>query len=86
MDYVATHSDKEIASVIKPQFPETDLDTITTIVGRYHAQDTWNTDLIFSEDSFDLLQNILIDAGELDEYVPYEKLVNNTFSSEVAGK
>lgn len=83
MDYVATHSPDEIAAVIKPQFPETELETITTIVTRYQAQDTWKKDLVFTEDSFMLLQNILMEAGELENYVPYEDLVNNTFSEQV---
>lgn len=80
MDYTVSHSPEEIARVIKPQFPETELDTITTIVSRYAAQDTWKSDLIFSEDSFLLLENILMEAGELPEYVPYESLVNNSFA------
>lgn len=83
MDYVSSHSADEIASVIKPQFPETELDTITTIVTRYQTQDTWKEDLVFTEDSFLLLQNILMEAGELESYVPYEDLVNNTFSEQV---
>lgn len=83
MDYVASHSAKEIASVIKPQFPETELDTITTIVTRYQAQDTWKKDLVFTEDSFTLLQNILMEAGELENYVPYKDLVTNTFAEQV---
>ena len=34
MDYVQKHTPEEIARVIEPQFPETDLDTITAIVKR----------------------------------------------------
>ena len=45
---------------------------------------TKNTDLIFSEDSFMLLENILMEAGELDDYVPYQDLVDTKFASEVA--
>jgi len=30
---------KEIAKVIQPQFKETDLDTLTIIVKRYHDQE-----------------------------------------------
>lgn len=82
MDYVASHSAEEIAAVIKPQFPETDSATIATIVSRYKNQDTWKTDLVFSEESFKLLQNILMEAGELDNYVPYADLVDNTFSTQ----
>ena len=42
MDYVQNHSPEEIAQMISPQFPETDMDTLTTIVNRYYEQDTWN--------------------------------------------
>ena len=41
MDYVNSHTPEEVATVIQEQFPETDLETITTIVTRYALQDTW---------------------------------------------
>lgn len=82
MDYVDTHTPEEIAKVITPQFAETDLDTLTRIVERYYAQDTWKNDLIFEEESFDLLQNILTEFEMLEEKVPYEKLVNTEFAKE----
>ncbi|MCM1262089.1 MAG: ABC transporter substrate-binding protein [Butyrivibrio sp.] len=84
MVYVQNHSASEIASVIKPQFEETDLDTITTIVERYAAQDTWKSDLIFEESSFTLLQNILEEAGELENRVPYADLVDTAFAEKAA--
>lgn len=84
MDYVQSHSAAEIAKVISPQFAETDLDTLTTIVDRYASQDTWKSNLIFEEDSFTLLQNILEEAGELDERVPYADLVDTTFAQKAA--
>lgn len=84
MDYVQTHTPAEIAKVIAPQFEETDLETITTIVQRYAEQDTWKSDLIFEEDSFTLLQNILEEAGELDERVPYADLVDTTYAKKAA--
>lgn len=84
MDYVQSHTPEEIAQVIAPQFAETDLETLTTIVERYHKQDTWKADLIFEEDSFDLLQNILEEFKVLEERVPYENLVNTQFAKEAA--
>ena len=80
MDFVAEHSPAEIAAAIQPQFPETDLETLTTIVTRYYDQDTWKQDLIFSEDAFTLLQDILEEGGELSSRVPYEDLVNTEFA------
>ena len=84
MDYVQTHTPEEIASIIAPQFKETDQDTITTIVTRYYDQDTWKDNLIFEEDSFDLLQDILENAGELTERAPYEDLVTTEFAKKAA--
>ena len=85
MDYVNTHTSAEIADVIAPQFAETDKETLTKIVDRYHAQDTWKTDLIFAEDSFDLLENILIEFDVLEKKVPYSDLVNTDFAKKAAG-
>ena len=80
MDYVQKHTPEEIAKVIAPQFKETDLATITTIVKRYYDQDTWKADLLFSEESFDLLQDILETAGELSKRAPYTDLVTTEFA------
>ena len=78
------HTPEEIAAIIAPQFKETDQDTITTIVTRYYDQDTWKEDLIFEEESFELLQDILEDAGELAKRAPYEKLVTTEFAEKAA--
>lgn len=84
MDYVSTHSPEEIATVIAPQFPETDLATVTAIVTRYYQQDTWKDNLIFNEESFQLLQDILQDAGELSRRTEYTDLVTTSFAQKAA--
>lgn len=80
MDYVNSHTPAEIAEVIAPQFEETDVETITMIVERYASQDTWKDNLIFEEDSFLLLENILDEAGELESFAPYEQLVDTSYA------
>ena len=84
MDFVQSHTPEEIAEIIEPQFPETDLDTITAIVKRYYDQDTWKENLIFEKESFELLQDILEDAGELSRRMPYEKLVTVEYAEKAA--
>ena len=86
MEYVQKHTPEEIAKVIAPQFAETDLGTVTTIVKRYYDQDTWKSNLIFEKESFELLEDILEDAGELKERVPYEKLVTTEYAAKAAEK
>ena len=71
LDYVNTHSAEEIAETIKPQFKETD---------------TWKGNTVFEKESFELLENILEEAGELDTRVPYEDLVKTEFAKAAAEK
>lgn len=80
MEYVNSHSSEDIAKVIAPQFPDTDADTIAVIVERYKSQDTWKNDLVFSKESFTLLQDILYEAGVIKEYAPYSDLVDTGFA------
>ncbi|MCD7751264.1 MAG: ABC transporter substrate-binding protein [Lachnospiraceae bacterium] len=84
LDYVNSHTAQEIAAVIAPQFTETEEENLVLIVERYAAQDTWPETLIFSQESFELLEQILIEAGELQETVSYEALVDTTFAEKAA--
>ena len=84
MDYVQSHSPEEIADVIAPQFAETDKQALVTIVARYYDQDTWKENLIFEEESFELLQDILEDAKELTKRAPYQDLVTTEFAEKAA--
>lgn len=84
MDYVNAHTPEEIAESIQAQFPENDLETISKIVKRYADQDTWKENLIFEEASFDLLQDILESADELDTRAPYSDLVITTYAENAA--
>ncbi len=75
MAYVASHSSEDIAEIIAPQFDDIDVDKIAIIIERYKSQDTWKTDPTFEKEAFELLKDILKEAGELDVDVPYEDLV-----------
>ena len=82
MNYVNSHTAEEIAKTIQPQFSDTPLENITKIVKRYQDQDTWKENLIFERSSFELLENILEEAGELQTRVPYENLVTTEFAEQ----
>lgn len=80
MDYVQSHTPEEIAKAISGQFKETDEKTLVLLVKRYYEQETWRDNLIFEEESLNLLQDILELAGELDNRVPYENIVTTEFA------
>ena len=81
--WVDTHTAEEVAEVILPQFSESNLETLTTIIDRYKSQDTWKTDPLFSEDGFTLMQDIMDQGGELSARVPFDDLVTNVFAEKV---
>ncbi len=80
MQYVKEHTSEEIAAVIAPQFQDTDLATITSIVDRYQKQDTWKTDVIFTDTAYELLLDILEESGQLSSRPEYEKLIDTQFA------
>ena len=79
-EWVRTHSSMEIAEVIQDFFPDTDLKTLESAIQSYKNIDAWCENPILKEESFDRLQDVMIEAGELKEKAPYEKIINNDFS------
>ncbi len=75
LDYVQNHTDEKVAKAIINQFPDTSLEDITKVVKRYRDIDAWPETTEFSEDSFNHLQDIMLDYGAIDEKVPYEELI-----------
>lgn len=78
--WVKEHTPEQIAQVILPQFPDTDIETLTTIIERYKQQDTWKENTLFDEDSFTLIQDIMEQGGELSARIPYKDMIVTEFS------
>ena len=77
--YVQTHTSEEIAKLISGFFPDTDLSLLANSIESYRQIDAWNTTPYMSEEDFNLLQDIIYDAGELEKYAPYSEVVNNFY-------
>lgn len=75
LDFVHNSSDKEVAEAILSQFPDTSLNDLEKVVARYRKIDAWPKTTKFSEESFDHLQDIMIDNSVLNSKVSYDKLI-----------
>ena len=75
LDFVHNSDSKTIAESIISFFPDTNIDDLTKVIERYKSIDVWPTTTEFKETSFNHLQDIMINAGELDEKVPYKELI-----------
>ena len=84
-EFLANHTDKEVAEAIVKQFPSTTITSLEASVKNYRKIDAWRTDMRATESSFDRLQSVMINAGELDAKVDFNSLVDNSFVKEIFG-
>ena len=61
------HTSKEIAEVITNFFPGTDIEMLTAAIQSYKDIDAWNDTPVLKEESFNLLQDVMTSAGELQK-------------------
>jgi len=78
--WVASHTDEEVADAVAEFFPDTERSLLVQSVKSYRSIDAWNTDPVMSEESFNRLQSVMTEAGELKQIADYGKVVNNTFA------
>lgn len=84
--WVQNHSAREVAEAIAYAFVDTDLDVLEQVIKRYKDIDAWYYTPKMSEEAFERLQDVIIEAGELSVRVPFDELVNNTFANEAVNK
>lgn len=84
--WVKEHSSREIAEKIQSFFPDTDIELLSNVLQSYIDIDAWNSDPILKQESFDRLQTVMEEAGELSKKAPYEIIVNNHFAEETMKK
>ena len=75
LDLIHEKSSDEITTAIMNQFPDTSYNDLKTAVESYLDNDTWPKTTEFTKESFDHLQDIVIEAGFLDKKVSYNDLI-----------
>lgn len=75
LDFIHEKSSDEITTAIMNQFPDTSYNDLKTAVESYLDNDTWPKTTEFTKESFDHLQDIVIEAGFLDKKVSYNDLI-----------
>ena len=78
--WVQTHTAAEIAAAVQDSFPDTDLALLEKAVESYRSIDAWNDTPVMTEESFNRLQSVMTEAGELTKIADYGQVVNNTYA------
>ena len=86
MMWIESHTDEEVAQVMLPQFPDTDLAVLTAVTARHRAIDAWNTGLTMEQASLERLETVMTQAGELEkaQWVDFGALVDNSWAAAAA--
>lgn len=82
LKYVEETDNKTLAKELVDYFPDMKVSELEKMVERYKSINAWKKTTYFSEKEFDHMEDILIEANELDEKVPFKDLVDNSFNHE----
>ena len=79
INYTMNNDSTIVAEDIIAQFPDTDVSDLALMIDRYKEYDCWLESPFISEEIFTNLEDFLIDFELLEQYVPYNDLVNNFY-------
>lgn len=79
LEYVQKEDAETIANHIIDYFPDTALNDLITIVEEYKEGDAWKSNITINEEEWNHIQDIIIEAGELNAYAPYNDLIYSKY-------
>ena len=79
LKYVYSHDSNDIAKIMLDYFPDTTLSDMEMIVDRYKSGEAWKHNITINEEEWLHIQEIIESASELEEYVPYDKLIYSKY-------
>lgn len=80
LDYTHSHNSDELADIILEYFPDISKNDLVKIIERYKSIDSWFDTTYITEQNFNHIQEIAENAGQLETWAPYDKIVDNSFS------
>ena len=79
LEYVNSHSAKEIAEIVVKYFPDTSLSDMETIINRYKTGEAWKKNVTINEEEWNHIQEIIEASGELQNKVNYNVLIYDKY-------
>lgn len=78
-----SHDNNTVAELLLPYFEGSDKATIASALGNYRANDTWMAHPSMTEDSFNRMQDIMQNAGELTARIEFSKVIDNSIADKI---
>ncbi|MBQ9513502.1 MAG: ABC transporter substrate-binding protein [Clostridia bacterium] len=84
-DFINGNSEHAVAEAIIKQFPSTTINSVETSIKSYKKINAWRPNFQMTPESFDRLQNIMINANELSTKIDFNSVVDNSLAKEIFG-
>ena len=81
--FVKKASDEEVAKAIVSFFPDTTEESLVMVAKSYRAIDAWMDTPVMKEEAFNRLQDIIIQAGVLEDKVDFADVVDTSYAQKV---
>lgn len=78
--WVKNHSPEEIAKSIQSFFPDSDEQTLASVIKRYKDIDAWCGSPTMTPEALTLLQDVIETAGQLDKRVEFDSIFYSRFA------
>ena len=81
--YINETPSATVAPYLSAYFEGVTVNSLAASIERYRKIDAWRTELSMTEDSFERLQDIIENAGELTRRAELDELVDNSYAKKV---
>lgn len=86
MNFVNESTAEEVAKVLAPSFDGTDIATLANAIQAYKDIGAYSVTPIMQQEDFELLQDVIIDAGVMTKRADFSKLIDNTVAENLLKK
>lgn len=82
-DYIIQNDSMTVAKALEKSFTGNTLEELAVAVEQYIAINAWSSDMILTEEGFDNLMNVMLNAGVITEKSSWAETVNNSIATEL---
>ncbi len=84
--YAREEAPETVAEGLTKAFPDTSKESLATSIRSYQGINAWAGNMQITEQSYQRLLDIIEEAGELTERIPFSSIADNTLVKEVYGE
>ena len=80
-DFIEQNTSTRVAQALSPSFDGNTTEELAAAVEQYMAISAWQRDLTLSQESFNNLMNVMLNAGVITERSTWQDIVDNTLAA-----